>query len=211
MRRRGAGERRKNGSRESPPCAGKGTVAARAVSCWVFDAFMEFLDRLLGLQLDAMELEFRHMAWRTAIVFVVAVSVARLGARRFLAHNAGFDIMVAIMLGSVLSRGINGQAPFFPSLGASILLVALHHVLATFAFRWHWFSRLVKGNPWVLVRNGTVDRGQMARAKITADDLDENLRLHGNVDHVGDVREARLERNGSVSVVKAKPEDGPVA
>lgn len=170
-------------------------------------AFTEFLDRLLGLELDAEDLEFRHMVWRTFIVFVVAVMLARLGARRFLAHNAGFDIMVAIVLGSVLSRGINGQAAFFPSLGASILLVALHHALATLTYHSHWFSQLVKGRPWVLVRSGELDRQAMERAKITADDLDENLRLHGNLGNTRDVAEARLERNGSVSVVKAKPRE----
>lgn len=169
----------------------------------MLEVFLDFLDRLLGRDLDAEDLGFRHMAWRTVIVFAVAVMLARLGARRFLAHNAGFDIMVAIVLGSVLSRGINGQAAFFPSLGAGILLVALHHMLATFAFNWHWFSQLIKGRPRVLVRGGKIDRAQMQRGKITDDDLDENLRLHGNVTGPDEVLEARLERNGSVSVVMA--------
>lgn len=170
----------------------------------MFDAWYAFLDGLLGLKLDALELEFRHMAWRTAVVFAVAVGLARLGARRFLAHNAGFDIMVAIVLGSVLSRGINGQAAFFPSLGAAILLVAFHHALATLAFHSHAISKLVKGTPQVLVRDGKIDRAAMARTKFTDDDLDENLRLNGNVDGTEDVAEARLERNGSVSVVKTE-------
>lgn len=168
--------------------------------------FQDLLDRLLGLTLDADQLEFHHMAWRTLIVFAVAVVLARAGARRFLANNAGFDIMVAIVLGSVLSRGINGQAAFFPSLGASILLVGLHHLLSTLAFHSHWFSQLVKGRPRVLVRDGEVDRAEMRRAKITDDDLDENLRLNGSIADTGDVAEARLERNGSVSVVKANAE-----
>lgn len=173
----------------------------------MLEVFLDFLDRLLGLGIDAEELGFRHMAWRTLMVFIVAVALARLGARRFLAHNAGFDIMVAICLGSVLSRAINGQAAFFPTLGASILLVSLHHALATWAFHSHAFSQWVKGRPRVLVRDGKIDRRAMARAKITDDDLDENLRLHGNVDSTDDVLEARLERNGSVSVVKAKRDE----
>lgn len=164
----------------------------------------EFAGELLGLSRGATELEFRHMAWRTLVVFVVAVIVVRVGARRFLSRAAGFDIIVAIVLGSVLSRGINGEAAFFPSLGASLLLVALHHVLATLAFHWHWFSVLAKGQAITLVREGAVDRRAMARAKITDDDLNESLRLNGNIEGTNDVAEARLERNGSVSVVKAE-------
>jgi uncharacterized membrane protein YcaP (DUF421 family) len=161
------------------------------------------IERLLGLNLSPTELDFGHMACRGAIVFLFAILLVRLGARRLLAHNAGFDIMVAIILGSVLSRGINGEAAFFPTLGVSALLVALHHVLATLAFRWHRFSQVMKGRAHVLVRDGKIDSHEMRRSKITQDDLEENLRLHGNVSTLADVEEARLERNGAVSVVKS--------
>jgi uncharacterized membrane protein YcaP (DUF421 family) len=185
------------------PRAG-GTPARQAVSVCMLATMEAFLDRLLGLELDASELEFRHMAWRAFVVFGFAVFLARVGARRMLSQSAGFDIMVAVILGSVLSRGINGQSEFFPSLGAGALLVALHHALATLAFRFHWVSELVKGRAQVLVKDGQVDRREMARCKITDDDLDENLRMHGNVSGTGDVAEARLERNGAVSVVRAR-------
>jgi uncharacterized membrane protein YcaP (DUF421 family) len=174
-----------------------------AVSEYMVDGGREFFERLLGLGLSAGQLEFHHMAWRTFIVFCVAVTLARLGARRMLSHSAGFDIMVAVVLGSVLSRGINGDAAFLPTLGASALLVLLHHLLATLTFRSHWLSQLVKGRPRMLVRDGKLDRREMARSKITFDDLDENLRLHGNVRATDHVAEARLERNGAVSVVKS--------
>jgi uncharacterized membrane protein YcaP (DUF421 family) len=168
----------------------------------MLNRFEDFLDELLGLSVEARDLEFDHMAWRGLVVFCYAVLLTRLGARRLLAHSAGFDIMVAVVLGSVLSRAINGQAAFFPTLGVSALLVLLHHVLATLTFHSHWLSQLIKGRPHVLVRDGKMDRVQMARSKITNDDLDENLRLHGNVRNAADVAEARLERNGAVSVVK---------
>ena len=118
-------------------------------------------------------------------------------------------IMVAVVLGSVLSRAINGQSAFFPTLGVSALLVALHHLLATLAFHSHGLSQLVKGRARVLVRDGKIDPDAMRRSKITHDDLDENLRLHGNIRQLEHVAEARLERNGSVSVVKSRdmPED----
>ena len=164
--------------------------------------FSEFLNQLLGLDHDGTELSASQMGARAVVVFCVAVALARLGARRFLSHNAGFDIMVVVVLGSVLSRAINGQAAFWPTLGASVLLVLLHHLFATLAFHWHWFSMLVKGRPHVLVREGKVDRDAMCHTKITDDDLDENLRLHGNVADMKRVAEARLERNGAVSVIK---------
>jgi uncharacterized membrane protein YcaP (DUF421 family) len=174
----------------------------------MWEALRETADRLLGLSLQAKELHLSHMAARTFVVFCFAVFLARVCNRRILGHTAGFDIMAAIILGSVLSRGINGQASFFPTLGASVLLVVLHTIMAKLAFRFHGFSELVKGKPKTLIRDGKPDQREMARTSITRDDLDENLRLSGNVDDCARVAEARLERNGSISVVKV--ERGPV-
>lgn len=170
----------------------------------MLNRFQVFLDELLGLSLEGTNLEFSQMAWRGFVVFCFAILLARLGVRRFLAHNAGFDIMVAVVLGSVLSRAINGQAAFFPTLGVSALLVALHHLLATLTYHSHWLSELIKGRPHVLIRDGVVDRARLSRSKITDDDLEQNLRLHGNLKEVADVAEARLERNGSISVLPTR-------
>jgi uncharacterized membrane protein YcaP (DUF421 family) len=162
------------------------------------------MDRALGLGVPATDLRFTHMATRSTVVFCFALLIVRLADRRFLGRNAGFDWMLGVVLGSVLSRGINGQAAFFPTLGASALLVLFHHVLSAVAFRFHGFSRLVKGQPRVLVRDGKIDESELSRSNITRDDLDENLRLNGNENGTDDIAEARLERNGSISVVKAK-------
>ena len=80
----------------------------------------------------------------------------------------------------------------------------LHHLVASLALRSHWFSNFVKGCPRELVRDGKVDREALRKSKFTDHDLEENLRLNGGVTHASAVAEARLERNGSVSVVKAK-------
>ena len=170
----------------------------------MWEAIKEAADRLLGLSLQAHDLGVGHMAARALVVFCFAVALARVADRRMLGHNAGFDIMLLVILGSVLSRGINGQAAFFPTLAASAVLVGLHYLVANLAFRSSGFSTLVKGSPRVLVRDGKVDRKELARNDFTEDDLDENLRLNGSVSDVRAVAEARLERNGTVSVVKAQ-------
>jgi uncharacterized membrane protein YcaP (DUF421 family) len=161
----------------------------------------DLMERAFGLQLRAGELAFSHMAWRGLVVFVFAVVLARVADRRFLGHNAGYDIMLGVILGSVLSRGINGDAAFFPTLGVSALLILLHHLLCTAAFRWHGFSRLVKGRPRVLIADGQANHAELRRCKITNGEIDENLRLSGKLTKVSEVKEARLEQNGRISVI----------
>jgi uncharacterized membrane protein YcaP (DUF421 family) len=164
----------------------------------------DFLDRLLGLQVESRHLTFAHMAWRSVVIFIFGVVLMRLADRRFLGRNAGFDVLLGVVLGSVLSRGINGQAAFFPTLGACLVLVILHHLLATAACHSHVFSQWVKGLPQILVRSGKIDEGQLRRNKMTADDLLENIRLNGNAGRPEDVAEAWLERNGTISIIKKK-------
>lgn len=162
----------------------------------------EAIENALGLPLPPGDLGFGHMALRSIVVFATAVALARIADRRFLGQSAGYDIMLGVILGSVLSRGINGQAAFFPTLGASAVMVALHHALSTGSYHWRWLSALVKGPPRTLVRDGRIDAEELRFNKITRDELSENLRLHGNVAEPAQVAEARLETNGRISVVK---------
>lgn len=168
---------------------------------------VHLLDEWLGLHVAPENLTFLQMGARTVVVFIFGVVLVRIADRRFLGRSAGFDVLLGVVLGSVLSRAINGSAAFFPTLGACGLLVVLHHILSSLACHLHFFSKLAKGNACVLVREGRSDTQAMRANKISMDDLEENLRLNGNVAHAGEVGEARLERNGQVSVVRR---GGPV-
>jgi uncharacterized membrane protein YcaP (DUF421 family) len=162
------------------------------------------LESLLGLHASPNALTWGQMVARTIIVFLFGVVLIRLADRRFLGRNAGFDVLLAIVLGSVLSRAINGQAPFFKTLAASALLILLHRTVAALSCRWSALSKMVKGQAVVLVRDGRFDSDAMQAADISQDDLEENLRIHANLMSVSEVAEARLERNGQISVVKRR-------
>lgn len=162
----------------------------------------ELVSHQLGLDVSPADLSFLQMAGRTCVVALWAVVLLNLSHKRFLGRNSGSDVMVAVLLGSVLSRAINGQAAFAPTLGASAVLVLLHRGLMAAAYRWHWVSLTAKGRDHLLVREGRIDWSEMRRSRITEDDLVENLRINGNVASIAEVREARLERSGTISVVK---------
>jgi uncharacterized membrane protein YcaP (DUF421 family) len=163
----------------------------------------DFVSHTLGLDVLSADLAFSHMAWRALVVAVWSLVLLNLAHKRFLGRNSGSDILVGVVLGSVLSRAINGQAAFFPTLGVCAVLVLLHRALMAAAFHSHRISLLAKGRDYVLVRNGKIDWREMRRSRITEDDLLENLRINGNVGRIADVSEARLERNGTISVTKS--------
>ena len=64
---------------------------------------------------------------------------------------------------------------------------------------------MIKGRPRVLVRDGRKDEEAMRTTHLTNIDLEEDLRRHGMTGIEG-IAEARLERNGDISIVKSKQE-----
>jgi len=161
--------------------------------------------RLLGL--DARDLTVWQMALRALLVYVAAVVILRLGSKRFMGKNTVFDVILGIMLGSVMSRAITGNAPLFPALGAACVLVALHYLIAAVSFRSEKFGAMVKGQECALVRDGEIQWENMRRHQIGERDLLEALRLHGKISEAKEVEVANLERNGGISVIphKQKP------
>ena len=162
---------------------------------------MDGLEQLIGLGKDAGDLNVGEMALRAAIIYVVTLAIVRVGKKRFMGGGTAFDMIVGIMLGSMASRALTGNAPMVATMvGAAVLMLA-HWLFSAIALRSHLFGRLIKGEPEVLVRHGEVDEAAMRKAHMTPRDLEEDLRSQGLTGPAG-VAEARLERSGALSVVK---------
>ena len=170
------------------------------------DELLATAGRLLGLERDVADVTAAQMALRTAIVYAFALAIVRLGSKRFLSQASAFDVIVAIMLGSITSRAINGSAPFLPTLASAAVLVGIHWLLAALAFRLDWLGPIVKGRPVRLITDGAVDRDAMRRTGVSEHDLEQALRAQAGVTDPARVRLATLERDGTISVL---PADGP--
>lgn len=167
------------------------------------DAVFETIGRLLGLGRDIADVTTAQMALRTVVVYAFALAIVRSGSRRFLSKASAFDVIVAIMLGSIMSSAINGSAPFLPTLVSGAVLVFIHWLLAALAYRLDWLGPLVKGKPVRLITDGAVDRDAMRRAGVSALDLEQALRTQARVTDPSRVRLATLERDGTISVLPA--------
>jgi uncharacterized membrane protein YcaP (DUF421 family) len=81
----------------------------------------------------------------------------------------------------------------------------MHWLFTGIALYWHGLGWAIKGKPELLVRDGKVDEQIMHRVHMTDHDLWEDLRGK-SVSDLKQVSEARLERGGQLSVIKAKQE-----
>lgn len=169
------------------------------------ESFSAWARWVLGL--DADELDAWRMMLRAVLVYPVAVGMVRLSEKRFIGKFSAFDVILGIMIGSILSRAVTGNSPFLPTLLAGLVLVALHYGFAALAFHSEWFGDIVKGSPRTLVQDGHIQWDAMRRSHISEKDLLSGLRENGRTEDVRQVRLARLERSGNISVILK--DDGP--
>ena len=151
-----------------------------------------------------------EMSLRAILVYVAGWAILRAGGNRFLGRETAFDIVLGFVLGSTLSRAINGSAPLFVTLAACALLVVVHQALAWLTYRSHGFGVFLKGRAETLIRDGQVVERSLRRHQISQGDLEEALRLNGRVADPGQVQEARFERNGDISVLEKKGKEPKV-
>lgn len=142
-----------------------------------------------------------QMSLRAASVYVIAIVIVRIGKKWFMSRGTAFDLILAIVFGSIVSRVITGDAPFLPGIAAVLTLVLMHWLFSAASLRWKEFSRLVKGQPVLLVRDGIIVQEGMKRTHISDGNLRQDLRQKG-VSALGEVAEAHLEPNGEVSVIR---------
>jgi uncharacterized membrane protein YcaP (DUF421 family) len=166
----------------------------------------EQLQALFGLGVYAESAGPLQAALRTVLVYVSALALVRLGSKRFLSQATALDVIVAIMLGSIMSRAADGSAPYLPTLLVAGVLVGVHWLFALLAYHTSWFGNLVKGNRVLLIKDGEVQQAGMRRGSITHDDLTQALRIQTRQTDPAKVKLAYLERNGQISIIPNKRE-----
>lgn len=165
----------------------------------MFDTISEFLTAVLGP--DGEPLTAGQMAARAVITVLITVVIVRLGAKRLFGKATAFDFIIAIMIGSVMSRAITGSAPLWPTWVAGAVLIMSHWLLATLAFHFDWIGPLVKGEPRTLVEDGQPDRDGLRKSGITRKELEQTLRSAGEAPDLTTIDAAYLERDGTISII----------
>lgn len=141
---------------------------------------------------------------RAVILFVFGIICIRIAGRRTFAQYSPLDIIVAIVVGSNISRIMTGKAAFIAGVAATLLIVVLHRLLAILSLRWSALGRMIKGRAVVLIEDGRIDERMLAHHEISLDDLLEALRLE-QVETPESVKWATLEGGGKISVVRRDP------
>jgi uncharacterized membrane protein YcaP (DUF421 family) len=151
---------------------------------------------------DIQDATLWQISVRAIVTYLFTIFLVRVGDKRFLGQNTAFDAVLGFILGSVVSRGINGSAPFVHTLVAASWLVLLHYLFSLLIYHsGDAVGALFEGHSIVLVRDGRIDRKSMEKHHITMKDLEGSIRQWGNIDSLDEVKLVTLERTGKISCV----------
>lgn len=161
---------------------------------------------LLGLGAEPKALNFLQMALRVIVMYTAGLLMVRLaGDRRFGGRYTDFDVILSVAFGSLLSRAINSSSPFLMTIGAGFVFVGMNRLFA-FISRFPTLSKLISGNSLILIQNGEIQSNNMNKGHVTQKDLMASLRSQAHLSDLSQVKVARLERSGQISVIPAARE-----
>ncbi|WP_249166490.1 DUF421 domain-containing protein [Bradyrhizobium sp. JYMT SZCCT0428] len=113
------------------------------------------------------------------------------------------DILVIVVIADAAQ---NGFAKEYKSITEGVVLVLTivfwNLFLNWISYRFKIFERLLSPPPLPLIKNGKMNRRNMRQEFITEEELRSQLRQQG-VSELAEVREACLEANGELSVIKS--------
>jgi uncharacterized membrane protein YcaP (DUF421 family) len=112
------------------------------------------------------------------------------------------DLLVIVLIADAAQNGMAGD---YTSITDGFLLVVTivgwSYALDWLAYHNAPFRRLVQPPPMLLVKDGQLQRRNLAQQLITVDELRSHLREQG-IDDLSQVRSAYMEENGQISVIK---------
>jgi uncharacterized membrane protein YcaP (DUF421 family) len=145
-----------------------------------------------------------NMMLRAIIVFLFSLIIIRIAGIRSFGSKSAFDIVLAITVGSVLSRAITGNHSFFGCIAAGAVLALMHRFFAMAASRNKMISGILKGEPHILLKDGKINWKNMRRHNLSLDDLMQSLHKNGFM-NLAEIEEAIFETDGKISLIpKAK-------
>ena len=142
---------------------------------------------------------------RTALVGTLAyaglVLFLRISGKRTLSKLNAFDLVVTVALGSTLATILlDENVALAEGLVAFATLIGLQWLVTWTSVRWKRFSRAVRAEPAVLVRDGAPVEAALRRERITHDELLSAVRESGGRE-IGQAEVVLLEGDGSLTAI----------
>ena len=148
---------------------------------------------------------------RTLILYILIIAGVRLMGKRQVGELEPSELVLSLIIADLASVPMQDYGiPLLAGVVPILALLALTMMLSVLTMKSVRFRALLCGRPSIVVREGVPDQREMARNRLTVDELLEELRGQGYPD-LSAVQYAILETNGRLSVLPFAGERPPTA
>lgn len=146
---------------------------------------------------------------RAIILYLTVIIAVRIMGKRQIGELKPHELVVTIFVSQVASIPLqDNNIPLLSTIVPIMVFVSFEIIVSTLSMKSINFRKLMQGKPIIVIKDGKLDEKQMARLRLTVDDLIDALRQKDVFD-ISTVQTAVVETNGAVSVLQ-KAEDCPV-
>lgn len=163
----------------------------------------ELLDKYFGVNEHVSMLE---ITVRSVIMFLITFAMVRLAGMRQFRKNSPFDMVITFLIGGVLSRGVVGASPLFATLASTLALILLQKLFYKMTFKSKNLERIMKGQPFLIYKDGNFLKDNMEKANITTLEVLEDLRVEQQTENLDEIDQVFVEKTGEISFIKKRKE-----
>lgn len=139
--------------------------------------------------------------FRTVILYILLMVGLRLLGKRQIADMEPSELVLTLIISDLAVVPMQDYGiPMINGVLPIITLLCLSMLLSFFNLKSIRFRALICGTPAVIIQNGVVNQKNMAKNRLTLDELFEQLRSQGFTD-LNAVKYAVLETNGQLSIL----------
>jgi uncharacterized membrane protein YcaP (DUF421 family) len=155
-----------------------------------------------------MELDLTGIVLRVSLMYVYALVLVRIAGKQSLGQLTPMDFIVTLVIGDLFDDVFWAEIPVVQGM-VGFATVILVHVLVTFiSSRNTSIYRMLASPARPLIEQGRLAQKNLQMERMRPEDVQFELRLKGE-EHPREIKEARLEPSGQVSVIK-QPASKPV-
>ncbi|MCI8525212.1 MAG: DUF421 domain-containing protein [Oscillospiraceae bacterium] len=148
---------------------------------------------------------------RAVVLYLILIFAVRMMGKRQLGELEPSEFVVAILIADLASVPMQDTGiPLLSGILPILTVLAMELILSVLSMRFRGFRQLFGGKPVMLVEDGRILPANLAKTRVTVDELLQHLRENGVVD-VNTVQYAILEVDGRVSTIVHPKHQPPTA
>jgi uncharacterized membrane protein YcaP (DUF421 family) len=155
-----------------------------------------------------MELDLTGIIIRVSVMYLYALALVRISGKQTLGQLTPMDFIVTLIIGDFFDDVFWAEVPLVQGLVAFATIVFLHMLVTLITSRNKSIYWMLASPARPLVENGRLNQKNLRLERMRPETLQSEVRLQGE-EHIREIREARLEPSGQVSVIK-QPDSKPV-